>query len=133
MPAFDPAMLRAAVMQRLAEHPDEAGASDPNASPLKAQAGIGIAPYAAVAGGNAADLVSTRIALGRSGAREGNPMLANSSAAGMTAAKAGSAALVMLIMRQLAKSGHPTAAKALGYGTGAGLGAVAAHNMTQGK
>lgn len=123
-------MLRAAVMQRLAEHPDEAGASAVGEPEKK---GIGIAPYAAVAGGNAADLVSTRIALGREGAREGNPMLANSGAAGMTAAKAGSAALVMLIMRQLAKSGHPTAAKALGYGTGVGLGAVAAHNMTQGK
>jgi hypothetical protein len=131
MPAFDPAMLRAAVMQRLAEHPDEAGAEPVGEAPEKK--GIGIGPYAAVAGGNAADLISTRIALGREGAREGNPLLANSNAAGMTAAKAGSAALVMLIMRQLAKSGHPTAAKALGYGTGVGLGAVAAHNMTQGK
>lgn len=129
MPIFSPDALRAAVQQRLAE-PD---APDPNAVPLKAQTGIGIAPYAALAGGSILDGASTIAALRRPGTYEANPFLSAGGTAGMVAVKAASTAAVVWAMRRLAAQGHPTAAKIIGYGGGAGYGALAAHNMTQGR
>ena len=95
---------------------------------MKAESGIGVGPYAALLGGEAADIGTTLAAKARGG-REGNPLLGDFGP-GAIAAKAGSAAGMALLMRYLANHGHPTLAKALGYGSGAGLGAAAVHNTT---
>lgn len=123
---FGPAELRAAVMKKMAGEPDQAGA------PVPAKPGIGIKPYAALAGGSGADLGSTLGALGR-GAHESNPLLSHGGTPGLVAGKVGGTLAVALAMRALAKHGHPTAAKAIGYGAGAGFGALGARNLTVGK
>lgn len=127
MPMFSPDELRAAVMRKLAEEPAAAVAE----APAK-KTGIGIAPYAALAGGSLADGISTVAALKRPGTYETNPLLSGGTAE-MAAVKGGSTAALLWAMRELAKSGHPTAAKAIGYGGGALLGGLAAHNLRQGK
>lgn len=142
MPIFSPDALRAAVQQRLAEPDAQASLVrqallsqlDPAETPAPAaRKGIGLAPYLALAGGSLADGISTVQALKRPGTYEANPFLSAGGTAGMVAVKAASTAAVVWAMRRLAAQGHPTAAKIIGYGGGAGYGALAAHNMGQGK
>lgn len=127
MPTFGPEELRAAVMRKLSEEP----VAETAAAPEK-PTGIGVAPYAALVGGSAADLGSTLSALGR-GAHEANPLLSHGGTPGLIAGKAVGTLALAWAMRALANHGHPTAAKAIGYGGGAAFGAAAAHNMTQGR
>lgn len=129
MPAFDDDALKAAILKRLqADHADHA---DPAAAPAEKK-GIGPAPYLAMLGGHLADAGSTLAALKRPNVVEGNPILQGFGPAGI-AMKSGSALLTALLMRKLAKDGHPTAAKILGYGTGGAMGALAARNSQVGK
>lgn len=88
---------------------------------------IGIAPYAAVFGGQGGDLLTTALGLSREGGRETNPI----GATPVVASKVALMAAVPLLMRYLEKHDHPTLAKVLGYGVG-GAGAVpAAWNIHQ--
>lgn len=129
MPIFGPDELRSAVMQKLSE----AGRDEPDTGPEKDDdKGIGLAPYLVAGGGSIADAASTLAALGRSGTREGNPLLRGGTAELLALKGAGTAAL-LYAMHALEKHDHPKAAKVLGYAAGGAFGAAAAHNMTQGK
>lgn len=124
MPLFDPAALsRQALLTQL---------DDPNAAPLKAESGIGIAPYAAMAGGSAFDLGTTVDALQRPGTREANPLLSHGGTAGLVATKAATTAALLWAMHELAKA-HPTAAKVMGYVGGGTLTGLGLHNLQQGR
>src|SRR5262245_43033618 len=100
---------------------------DPNASPMKAESGIGIAPYAAMLGGQGSDLGTTLAALSRGGFRETNPL----GGPGVIAAKAAMMPILAILMKKLAASGHPTAAKVMGYGAGAAGAVPAAINASR--
>lgn len=76
--------------------------------------------------GDAADLGSTAYALKQPGLEEGNWMGNNIGA--IAATKAGGALLKWLLMKKLEKD-HPKIANGIGYGSGAAMGAVAAHNV----
>lgn len=130
MPAFSDDALKAALLKRLqADHQDDPAAG---AAPAKKK-GIGAGPYAALIGGHVADAATTLHALKTvPGAVEANPLLGGFGPAGI-AMKGGSALLQALLMKKLASSGHPTAAKALGYGIGGAMGALAARNSQVGK
>ncbi len=120
MPLFDDvALRRQAMLQRM----------NPPAQVEQAQsgAGIGPGPYAALFGGQGADLATTLMAMRKPGAREMNPL----GMGGVMAGKAGMMALMPWVMRKLAKGGHPTAAKLLGYGVGAAGAVPAAWNARQ--
>lgn len=119
--AFDQAALQSAVLALLAQEP-------PQQVPPRATNAdrVGPAPYLAAVGGTLADLGTTLDARSR-GAREANP-LAGSDTGSIIAVKGAEAVLMPLLMRYLAKQGHPTAAKALGYITGGIGGASAIHN-----
>ncbi len=93
---------------------------------------IGPWPYLAMGTGSGADLLTSLAAI-RGGARELNPLLAHGGVAGHVAVKAGGTAAIMALMRYLAEHGHPTLAKGIGYGGGAGFGALPAHNATVGR
>src|SRR5262245_20668277 len=90
--------------------------------------GIGWGPYAALAGGEAADILSTLYAKAH-GAHETNPVLGDFGPSAI-ALKAALAVPMALWMRHLDRTDHDKLAKLLGYGSGAGLGAIAAHNLT---
>lgn len=78
------------------------------------------------------DAVKARLAADRQDPAAANPLLGGFGPTGI-AIKGGSALLQALLMKKLADKGHPTAAKALGYGIGAGMGALAARNSQVGK
>jgi hypothetical protein len=128
--AFSPEELRAAVLAKLKDETTHSEPANERVSvPIKAESsGIGLGPYAALLGGEAADIGTTLAAKSRGG-KESNPLLGDFGP-GAIAGKAGTALAMTLLMRYLAGHGHPTLAKSLGYGSGAGLGAVAAHNAT---
>lgn len=123
MAAFTPEQLRAALMQTMQ--------AETHGKVETPEHGIGVGPYAALMGGEAADIGTTLAAKARGG-KESNPLLGDFGA-GAIAGKVGTAAAMALLMRYLAGHGHPTLAKSLGYGSGAALGAVAAHNSQVGK
>ena len=125
MPAFSPEQLRAALLQVMQDK------AEPVSERKAESQGVGVGPYAALLGGEAAD-IGTTLAAKKRGAVESNPLLGDFGPAAI-AGKVGTAAAMALAMRYLANHGHPTLAKALGYGSGAALGAVAAHNTTVGK
>lgn len=110
-------LIREAMIQLMADAP----------APRREEASIGPWPYVAMAGGQAADLGTSLAALRSGRGREANPLM-RMGPMGMTAAKVGSSALLAYLMHALDKSGHDKAAKVLGYTTGAGYGALAAHN-----
>jgi hypothetical protein len=128
MPINDPALMQALVQRELAK--DQPAYSD-TAARTEPQ-GIGAAPYAAAIGGQGADAITTMMALGRPGAKELNPM----GGAGIMGAKLGMGVAAPFLMHYLQSHGHPTAAKALGYGVGA-AGVIPAisniHQMTKGQ
>ena len=90
--------------------------------------GLGKWPQVAHAAGNLADGVSTYAALRDPRNREGNPLLPNHGGA-VLAIKAASILPENLLMRWIAKKGHPKIAKALGYGMGAAGGLATAGNV----
>jgi hypothetical protein len=123
---FSPDQLRAALLQQMQ------GQTDPKAAaPKSPSGGMGVGPYAALVGGEAADIGTTLAALKRGG-QESNPLLGDFGPAAMVG-KIGTAGALALVMRYLASHGHSTLAKGLGYGAGAGLGVVAGHNAMVGK
>lgn len=123
---FDQAAVRAAVLESL-KRDDAARQQDTVARTMPPSRSIGPWPYAAMIAGNAADVGSTLYAKDH-GAVELNPLYGDSNA-GLIAGKAATTALLAFAMHALEKSGHPTAAKVLGYGAGAGFGALGAHNI----
>lgn len=86
-----------------------------------------VAPYCVLIAGNVADLVTTQRALSR-GAIEGNPAL-GSSAGRIATQKALGTAGTAVVMYWLARSGHPTIAKWIGYVNGSVMFAAALHNQ----
>lgn len=131
MPAFDQTALREAVLAKLRQDPST-GTKDATPDPAdKEHNKIGVGPYAALFGGEAADIGTTLHAQSH-GAVEVNPLL-GTFGKGAIAGKLGGALLTAILIKKLAEAGHPGIAKALGYGSGIGLGAVAAHNATVGK
>lgn len=98
-------------------------------SAISPEHGIGAGPYAAMVGGNAADLASTIYAIQSGRGAEGNPTLKHLGLPGIAAAKVGGTVLTALLMKRLAVD-HPTIAKALGYIEGGAYGLVAAHNLS---
>jgi len=89
----------------------------------------GVGPYLALGGGTAADILSTLYGQ-KHGAVESNPIYGGWFSGKDAAMKAAMSVPMALLMRYEAAHGHPTLAKWLGYGTGAGLGGVAAHNLS---
>lgn len=94
----------------------------------------GVSKWAQLAAltGHGADAASTVYALKQPGMAEANPLYgsANPSTGRVLGMKAGSAALSYLMQHLLGKK-SPGLANAIGYGTGIGMGGVAAHNMMQ--
>jgi hypothetical protein len=126
MPTFDPKSLHQAVEASLATSPAEASA------PAPPRRGVSKWAQLATLGGHAADAGSTIYALNHGGL-EGNPIYGEHPSMGKIAAvKGGSAALQMLLQHVIGKS-SPTAANVMGFGTGAALGGVAAHNLSVAK
>lgn len=125
MPGLSPDVIKQAVLKRLQEQPMQ---SEQAATAQVPDKGIGIGPYAAMLGGQAADIGTTVSALTSGAGREGNPVLAKMGPAGIAGLKGGLALLTAMAMRKLDKSGHDKAAKILGYASGAATGAVAANN-----
>lgn len=121
MPIFDPASIDRYASTVTPDKPQTT--KDPNA--------IGPWPYAAVAGGNIADIASSLYGL-KHGNTEANPVVGNdpinlliSKVASMIAQEWG--------VNQIAKSGHPKIATGLGYALGAVPAIVAAHNVSIAK
>jgi hypothetical protein len=88
---------------------------------------------AALIGGQALDTGSSIQQFGR-GNVEANPMyswMGERPSAGLTAMKALQTALAVRAMKKLADTGHPTAAKVVGYLGGAAGAAAGAYNMTR--
>lgn len=102
-----------------------------NTPPPRQNKSIGIAPYAAMIGGHGVDAVSTLDGWKR-GNRETNPLIGNSPTRLMIAKGAGTLGAALL-MRLLDQKEHDTAAKWIGYGTGAAMGAVGARNFSIGR
>lgn len=125
MPIFDHAGLARQALLRQMDDPA------PESAPAPSR-GIGLAPYAALAGGSLADGMTTVAALKRPGTSEMNPLLSGGTAE-LIAMKGGTTAALLWAMRQLAKQGHPTAAKAIGYVGGGLLSGLAANNLRQGR
>lgn len=92
---------------------------------------IGIGPYLAAGIGSGLDGLTTFNAI-KNGAQEANPMLPQNPM-GILGVKAAENLALQLAIKKLADSGHPTAAKILGYGGGAAFGGMALHNMNVGK
>lgn len=127
-PIFSNDNLRAAILNT---PPAETDTQQRTAQPPAT--GIGIAPYLALGAGSGIDLATTLAALHSGAGREANPLLSHGGDAGLVLGKAASTAGLMLAMHALANHGHPTAAKAIGYIGGAGLGGIAAHNASIGS
>jgi uncharacterized membrane protein YciS (DUF1049 family) len=83
--------------------------------------------------GSTADLLTTLAALRQPGAYELNPLLAQGGTAGLVLGKVVTTATLLWVMRHLARQGHPTAARWIGFAGGGALGAVAVHNARQGR
>lgn len=83
--------------------------------------------YAAMVGGNAADLWTTHDAFSR-GAVEGNGILNGHPITILTLSKLSCVLAIGLVMRRLERHGHPRVAKFLGYIDGGVTSAVAWHN-----
>lgn len=123
MPIFDPKSLQAAVEASLANTPPGLEAPAPDRPKH-------VSPWAqfATLAGHGADAASTIYAL-KQGASEANPLYGEHPSAGKVAAvKGGTAALQMLMQHFVGKS-HPGLANAMGFGTGIGMGGIAAHNF----
>jgi hypothetical protein len=81
---------------------------------------IGLTPYVLVVAGQGADLATTAHNYSR-GLRESNPFYGSQPTLGKIAAvKMGEGAAMILLMKAFEKSGHPTAAKVIGYFGGIG-------------
>ena len=125
MPITNPAALEALVAANLRESPPSI--SQPVEAPHK-----GVSKWAQLAtlAGHGADAYSTIEALKNPNAVEANPLYGQHPSAGkILGVKGGTAALQMLMQHYLGKK-SPGAANALGLGTGAILGGVAAHNLS---
>lgn len=81
--------------------------------------------------GNAADLVSTELAVRRAGIVEANPIMGRSPGQRVAVKAAATAAQVWMVQR-IGRT-HPTVAKVLGYGIGGLMGSVALHNARIGR
>ena len=100
----------------------------PQPSGSKKPEGLGKWPQIMHAAGNLADGFSTYAALRNPANTEANPLLPNSGP-GVLAIKAASILPENLLMRWMAKKGHPKLAKAMGYGMGAAGLAVTPFNV----
>ncbi len=104
--------------------------SEPGQKRSIADAAKALAPYAALVGGQAADLLTTKAALKRPGTREANPIMGGMKQQ-MLIKSAGTIGEI-LAMRAMGKN-HPKLAKAIGYAGGSIGAIVAAHNATVGR
>lgn len=109
--------------------------ADRSAPPAGAepQRKIALPAWLTMLGGNAADIGTTMNALG-AGATEANPLLGpNPSMGRILGTKAAGVGIQALLMKLLERRGKVGVANALGYGSGAVMGGVAANNMIQAK
>lgn len=90
--------------------------------------GVGFMPYAALALGNLADAYTSDKVVSQPGGYEANPMIPTNNPVAIDALKTLYTGLTAAGMHKLAASGHPTAAKVIGYLSGAGYGVLALHN-----
>lgn len=125
-------MDAAALDRAIAATPNAYAQMVQSAAPVASPAGIGVGPYLALAGGEGADLGTTLAAISSGRGREANPLLSGGTPQ-LVATKVGTAVALAYLIHKLAADGHPLAAKILGYGAGAGYGALAAHNATVGR
>ena len=103
------------------------------AAPVSAQS-LDVKPSLALAIGSGLDLASTLYALHSTpGAVEGNPILAHGGTPGLVGMKVGIAAGAIWAVNRIAKQGHPTAAKVIGYVGGAVLSGIAYRNTQVGR
>lgn len=105
-----------ALARYLQQTPDQG----PQQPPKKETAGVG--PYAAIAGSNAADILTSLLGRGK----EANP--ANFDTTALVMNKLMSTLIPMLLVKYLSDSGHPTAAKIAGYGASVAPAVAAIHN-----
>lgn len=122
--------IQQAIQQQALSQSLQPSAQAPSATPSpnpQGQQGVGMAPYAALFGGQGADALSTIMALRNPAFKEANPM----GEGGTLAAKAGSTLAFALLMHYLAGKGHPGAAKAIGYIGGASGAIPAALNFSK--
>lgn len=131
MSVFDPAALRAAVMQKLTSAQNDRAEAG-NEEAVEPEHSVGMAPYAALVGGSLADGVTTDRALSSGRGQEGNPLMLGKGRASVAAQKALTTAVLAWAMREVGKK-HPNIAKVMGYGMGGAMGAVAARNAQVGK
>lgn len=127
MPQFDAKALNELVARELAK--PEAGVTAPAPERPKR-----ISPWAQLAtiAGHSADIGTTVHAL-KKGAKEQNPIYGENPSLGkLVGIKAGGAALQVLLQQMLGKK-NPKIANALGYGAGAAMAGLAAHNISQAK
>jgi hypothetical protein len=91
-------------------------------------------PMTVFAIGSSLDLVTTLHALSTvPGAHEANPLLSHGGTAGLIAGKTISTVGILWVMHRLAKAGHPTAARVIGYTGGAVLSGIAWRNTRVGR
>ena len=115
------ALKRHALLMQMAPEGAPAPAQESGEGPR----GIGAGPYAALLGGQGADIGTTIAALKNPRLKEGNPL----GLGGVLASKAAMLTLAPWLMRRMTKAGHPTAAKVMGYGVGAAGAVPAALNL----
>lgn len=133
MPIFDPQSLQTALSATQTVSPVARTNPMGQGPQLQPDPPSMAGPIAALVGGNALDAGTSYHALhSNPNAYESNPVLP-SSGGGIAAVKAAATLPEILLVKYLASHGHPTAAKALGYGTGAlGVG-LGVNNLMKSK
>jgi hypothetical protein len=102
------------------------------AVPASAQS-IGSAPYVVMTLGSSVDLATTLEGLASGRAQEGNPFLAVAGTPGVIGGKVAATAGLAWLMQRLGRSGHPRAAKVLGFTAGVALAGLGARNARVGR
>jgi len=102
--------------------------------PASAQDRVGPAPYLVLTVGSGYDLATTLHALHTvPGAVEANPFLSHGGTPGLVAGKVAATAALGYVMNRMGVSGHPRAAKVLGYVAGIAMAGIGARNARVGR
>ncbi len=93
----------------------------------------GQAPYVAMTLGSSIDLATSLSAISSGLGKEGNPVLAHGGTTALVGGKVATTAGLAVIMRKLAKEGHPRIAAIVGYSAGFALASLGARNARVGR
>ena len=115
--------LLLSLLPAIAQAQGSAPAPTPNASPSASLT----RPLTTLALAHAADLITTEVALRRTGYREANPVMAGGTAPRL-ALKAVSFAATWYAAHTLRRHGHPTLARAVVYVSAGAIAAIAVRN-----